>query len=119
MRKLTFIAAVVAALVPSAPALALDGEWTVQLSTEAGNGAKDCQPNYQWDVILAAGQVTHGGDASTGASGWMTSDGLASFSFVVGQDVFRAQGKWKGNAASGAWSSPSKYCGGRWKAAKK
>jgi hypothetical protein len=97
----------------SAQAADADGTWVVELTTTEGS----CDKAYQWPFNVQSNMV--GGEAGgVHTAGWIASTGLMSLTVTRGPDVFRLQGKRTGGAASGAWSSGSLYCGGRWKATK-
>lgn len=112
-RQLVAACAVSATFV-AAPAAAqkFDGRWTVVLTTEVGQ----CEPsiatafNVNRDDILPDEGVELKADGAVEASGnmWVR--------FSAGQDQYRAQGRLTASGGSGAWSSGSRYCGGKWRA---
>lgn len=110
----TFVLAAAALSTMPASAQKFDGRWTVILTTEVGQ----CEPaittafNVNRDEILADESVALKADGAVEASGnmWVR--------FSAGQDQYRAQGRLTAAGGSGAWSSGSRYCGGKWRASR-
>lgn len=115
--KLAVFAALTLAL-GATPALAFsdkfDGEWAVEVRTTVG----ECEPVVSGAVTIAGGQIIASSGADIGAWGYLEDSGDLSARFTRGQDMLRAQGKLKGKAGAGAWSSNTRYCGGKWSARK-
>jgi hypothetical protein len=105
------------ALLLSTPALAggaYDGKWAVQLVTEKG----DCDRSLSWDVGVAANRIADGG-AFVQTSGAVDPHGRVTLTVTQGSDRVSASGKLSGAAGSGAWTSPTRACSGRWRASKR
>ena len=93
-----------------ARAAGYDGKWVVEFDTQVGS----CEHSFAWPLDIVGGRVA-GAEGATEASGFIAPDGLTSLNIKRGADIFRAQGSVKGAAGSGAWSSSTALCGGRWK----
>lgn len=101
------------ALLASSPALAsFDGRWSVTVTTEVG----EC-PSGPVGVRIEDNRIV--ATEVEGVTPWgYIEGGQVVARFSSGQNVLRAHGKVRGATASGAWSSPTHYCGGRWSAQK-
>lgn len=86
-----------------------DGRWRVEFDTQVGA----CERSFGWPLEIVNGSVVP--KDGVDASGFIAREGLASLTIRRGQDIFRAQGRVKGQTGSGAWSSSTALCGGRWK----
>jgi hypothetical protein len=96
------------------PALAAryDGVWVVDGTTDVG----DCLKAFHGTVRVEHDDIV-GTDAGASVSyGHIEKTGTAWAHFERGSEIVRAQGKFSGISASGAWSSNTAYCGGRWHA---
>jgi hypothetical protein len=113
MRRFLFAGAfALAASYAHALPASFDGEWSVDARTSVG----DCQPEVAGTVTIQGGHVVAASGASIAAWGYIEDNGDISARFTQGQAMLRAQGKLKGKAGSGAWSSNTNYCGGKWTA---
>jgi len=108
------IALVLCGLLAAVPALAAnsDGRWSVTVTTEVG----DC-PSGTVGVRVEDGHIVATEAEGVTPWGYIEGDQVVA-RFNAGQDVMRAHGKLRGASGSGAWSSPNRYCGGRWSAQK-
>ena len=104
MRLALLIAALCCATRTSAAGY--DGTWRLEFDTQVGG----CDRMFERPVEIVGGAAA-GGDIT----GYIASDGLTSLVIRRGTDIFRAQGHTRGAAGSGAWSSNTALCGGRWK----
>ncbi|MCC2105847.1 MAG: hypothetical protein KDJ20_18370, partial [Hyphomicrobiales bacterium] len=106
------------ALALAAPAAAFprsfDGDWQVEARTTVGN----CAPDVSGAVRIEGGRVVASSAAGVDVWGYLEDNGDISVRFTAGQKMARGNGKLKGAAGSGAWSSNTDYCGGVWKAQK-
>jgi len=93
---------------------AYDGKWAVQLVTDKG----DCDRSLSWDVGVAGNRIADGGMFAQ-TTGAVDSHGRVSLTVTQGSDRVSASGRLSGAAGSGAWSSPTRACSGRWRAAKR
>ena len=91
-----------------------DGQWAVQLVTEKGN----CDRTLSWDVGVAANRIADGG-FFVQTAGAVDSQGRVTLTVTQGTDRVSASGKLIGAAGGGAWTSPTRACSGRWRAAKR
>lgn len=109
MRKLILVCGVFVAT----PALAqYDGRWQAQVQTQVG----EC-PSGEIGVRIEGPNLV--ATEAEGVIPWGYIEGNQIVAnFRGGQDVIRAHGNLHGRNASGAWSSPTRYCGGRWQARK-
>ena len=101
-------------LAPATPAFAqqYDGRWQVEVTTEVG----EC-PSGAVGVRIEGVNIV--AIEAEGVQPWGYIEGSQIVAnFRGGTDVMRAHGNLRGRAASGAWSSPTRYCGGRWQARK-
>jgi hypothetical protein len=108
----TFLA--VSALSPAEAAGSYDGQWAVQLVTEKGN----CDRSLSWDVGVAANRIADGG-MFVQTTGAVDPHGRVTLTVTQGSDRVSASGKLAGSAGGGAWTSPTRACSGRWRAAKR
>ena len=103
-----------AAAVPHAAFAAqpYDGQWSVEVITETGT----CDRAYRWDLAINDGRVMTTADMPARASGSVSPKGAIAVNFTRGADKMTATGSASGKWASGAWTSPSLACSGRWRA---
>jgi hypothetical protein len=113
MRIFLTVAVFLALPIFPAQAASHDGRWAIEFDTQVGS----CEPAFGWPFEVAEGRVA--GAEGAEARGFIAPDGLTSLVFVSGKNVFRAQGEIKPAGGSGAWSSNTAYCGGRWKLMKR
>ena len=98
-----------AALVQSMP---FDGHWSVVLQTTVGK----CEPEIKGAFIVKSIDIGAAADSAIVADGAVEKSGNMWVRFSAGEDQYRAQGSLRGASGEGAWSSGTRYCGGRWKA---
>ncbi len=116
--SLTHIAVAVAVMattsVASSSALAkkFDGRWTFVLTTEVGK----CEPAISGAFVVKADDIAPDADSPLKADGAVEPSGAMWVRFSAGDDQYRAQGRLSASGGSGAWSSGSRYCGGKWRA---
>lgn len=108
---LAFIAAVAAAT-PALAATPFDGAWNVVVHTQVG----PCPSEISGTVFIENGDVKGTSAPGIGVWGGIDLKGQVSTRFTQDRDMLRAFGKATHSQASGAWSSNTKYCGGRWEA---
>ena len=103
----------VCGLLAATPAAAqYDGRWQVQVQTQVG----EC-PSGEIGVRIEGPNLV--ATEAEGVQPWGYIEGsqiVANFRSET--DIVRAHGNLRGHTASGAWSSPTRYCGGRWQARK-
>jgi hypothetical protein len=109
---IAFLATVLAVAPATALPKSFDGDWTVDVRTTVG----DCQSEIAGTVHVQDGRVIASSADGVDVWGYVEDDGVVSARFTQGQDILRANGKMKGAAGSGAWSSNTRYCGGKWSA---
>jgi hypothetical protein len=91
-----------------------DGVWIVDGTTDVGTCAKTFHGAFKVE-----GDAIAGVDAgAANVVGYVDASGEGWARLTAGSAVARAQGKFKGTIASGAWSSNTNYCGGRWHASR-
>jgi hypothetical protein len=93
---------------------AFDGEWAVKLVTEKG----DCDRSLSWNVGVAANRIADEG-MFVRAMGAVDARGRVTLTVTQGANRVSARGKLTGAAGSGAWTSPTRACSGRWLASKR
>jgi hypothetical protein len=93
---------------------AYDGKWRLALQTTVGN----CAPSASVVVTVKDAKIVGVEGASGEPWGYIDSNNTVVGRFAQGERALRANGTVKGASASGAWSSNTDYCGGRWTAAK-
>ena len=102
----------------AAPAAAFprsfDGDWRIEARTTVG----ECAPEVSGTVHIEGGRVVASSAAGVQVWGYLEDNGDISARFTAGQKMARGNGKLKGAAGSGAWSSNTDYCGGVWTAHK-
>ena len=112
------VAIVLAGMALAAPAAAFprsfDGDWQVEGRTTVG----ECAPEVSGIVRIEGGRVVSSSAQGVEVWGYLEDNGDISARFTSGQKMARGNGKLKGAAGSGAWSSNTDYCGGVWKAQK-
>ena len=91
-----------------------DGVYAVDIVTRQGA----CDRAYHWTIAVSGGRISSGADALMQASGQIDGRGNVSLAFRRDNNVAHVTGRVKGNAGSGAWSSPTMQCGGSWSAAR-
>ena len=113
MRRMLFVAAFgLAASAAGAFPQNYDGVWDVDVTTTVGQ----CEPEIAGTVTIQGGHVVASSGPDVAVWGYVEDDGVVSARFTQGQDILRAQGNLRGGQGSGAWSSNTKYCGGKWTA---
>lgn len=93
-----------------------DGTYGVEVVTEDGK----CGSSH-WTVEVQHGQIASvsPNNSNIYATGLIEDDGTVSMSFHGGNgDVAHVGGTVKSTGGTGAWSSPTLLCGGRWRADK-
>lgn len=114
MKSVSFTLAVLLLSSPAVAGGSYDGNWAVQLVTEKG----DCDRSLSWDVGVAADRIADGG-VFVKTSGVVDPHGRVTLTVMQGSDRVSASGKLSGAAGSGAWTSPTRACSGRWLASKR
>jgi len=114
MRFALVLACVAFAAPASAFPRSFDGDWQVEARTTVGN----CAPEVSGTVHIEGGRVVASSTAGVEVWGYLEDNGDISARFTAGQKMARGNGKLKGAAGSGAWSSNTDYCGGVWTAHK-
>jgi hypothetical protein len=99
---------------PSDGVAPYDGVYTVDIETTAGS----CDKAGQMTIAIVNGKVAATGDLSVQTSGLIDPSGIVSLAFKNGTDVTHVAGRMNGKSGAGTWSSPTKLCGGRWRAAR-
>jgi len=89
-----------------------DGVYSVEATTSAGA----CDKIYQVSVTIANSRITAISQPDANASGGILDDGTVSLTFRDNGQVVHIGGRIRGRRGSGAWSSPTAQCGGRWQA---
>ena len=107
------VAAVSAAFSAATPAY--DGVWTVDGTTDVG----PCDKAFHGEVKVRDNDIVEASDGVAQAIGAIDPRGSDWARLTAASGVARASGRLKGASASGAWSSNTAYCGGRWTAKKK
>jgi hypothetical protein len=109
MRTMVLLCGLLAA---SPVAAQFAGRWQVQVQTDVG----EC-PSGEIGVRVEGNHLV--ATEAEGVTPWGYIEGNQIVAnFRGGPDVLRAHGNLRGREASGAWSSPTRYCGGRWRARK-
>ncbi len=106
-----------AALLLAAPANAasFDGTWSVEGTTDVG----PCAKSFSGEIVIRGNDLVSTSDAGAQALGSIDAKGDAWARLTRSDGVARANGRFRGATGSGAWSSNTAYCGGRWTARKK
>jgi hypothetical protein len=100
------------ASVQAANANRFDGRYTVVLTTEVGK----CEPAIPGAFAVKADDITADASSPLKADGAVEPNGNMWVRFSAGEDQYRAQGRLTAGGGSGAWSSGTRYCGGKWRA---
>jgi hypothetical protein len=101
-----------AASVQTAKANKFDGRYTVVLTTEVGK----CEPAIPGAFAVKADDISADAGSTLKADGAVEPNGNMWVRFSAGEDQYRAQGRLTAAGGSGAWSSGTRYCGGKWRA---
>jgi hypothetical protein len=107
------------ALALAAPAAAqsgFDGAWSVDLTVQRGQGAACDDQGRSFPIRVQGGRISYGGNLDLNASGQIGADGRIQASFSRGSDSLTASGRASGDSASGRFNSPSRNCGGTFRA---
>ena len=110
MRQLLLAACFLAPVM--AEAASFDGQWAVEATTQVGG----CEKAFTGEFVVAQGALMEVGSSTP--AGYVEANGAAWARITRGAQIARAQGKFSGSRASGAWSSSTSYCGGSWSAHK-
>lgn len=94
---------------------AFDGVYTVDIETTVG----ECEKSRQIMMAIANGHVAATDDPSIQSSGMIDTHGSVSLAFKKDADITHVGGHMKGKAGVGTWSSPTRQCGGSWRAARR
>ena len=89
-----------------------NGRWNVVLSTDVGK----CEPAIAGAFFVKADDILAAKESTLIADGAVEANGNMWVRFSAGQDQYRAQGRLTAAGGGGAWSSGSRYCGGKWRA---
>ena len=95
-----------------ASAQAFDGRWNVVLTTSVGQ----CEPSLPSVFLVKGHDILADTRGELRADGQVERNGDMWMRLSRGNDQYRAQGRFRGGSGEGAWSSGSRYCGGRWRA---
>ena len=97
-----------------AQATGFDGRWEFVLTTTVG----ECEKALPGAFTVRGLDIDPDGQSPLKAAGAIEKSGSMWSRLTAGQHVYRIQGRFRGAAASGAWSSGSRYCGGNWRASR-
>lgn len=111
MRLTLAFCAAFAAASPAAAA-GFDGVWSVEGTTDVG----PCDKTFAGEVVIQNNDVVSSNAAETKAIGSIDASGSVWARLTRKDGLVRASGRFRGASASGAWSSGTAYCGGRWSA---
>jgi hypothetical protein len=107
------VAAALAAAVAVPADAALDGEWSVAISTSMGN----CN-SYRAALRIVGGRVyPAGGDFN--AAGYVNPSGGISVSVSSGAGSAYGSGRLRGSQGAGRWRTRSGECAGTWYASRR
>ena len=112
-----FLAGFVVAAIAStaiARASALEGRWEFVLTTTVG----ECEKQLGGSFVVKGLDVDPDPKSVLKAAGALEKDGNMWSRLSNGNDIYRIQGRFRGAAASGAWSNGARYCGGTWRASR-
>ncbi len=93
---------------------AFDGVYTVDIETSVG----DCEKSRQVMMAISNGRVAAIQDPSIQTTGLIDPHGSVSLALRKDNDITHIGGKMKGKTGVGTWSSPTRQCGGSWRAAR-
>ncbi len=101
---------------PARPANAptYDGVWSVEGTTDVG----PCDKSFHGKIRIRGADIVEAPDTATQAVGSIDAHGDVWARLSRSDGQARASGRLHGATASGAWSSNTAYCGGRWTARK-
>jgi len=101
---------------PALPAGApsFDGIWTIDGTTDVG----PCDKTFHGEVRIEHNDIVSAGADVAQAIGSIEPNGTVWARLTRPDGQARANGRFRGKTASGAWSSNTAYCGGRWSARK-
>ncbi len=94
-----------------------DGTYSIDVTTQDGT----CDSS-QWTVVISHALITSvsPNPYNITASGIIEDDGTVSMTFRArADDVVHVGGTVKARSGKGAWSAPTLFCGGIWRAQKK
>ena len=106
------LSAATPALAAGAPSF--DGLWTVEGTTDVG----PCEKTFHGAIRIEHNDIVAAEGASAQAVGSIDNSGSVWARLTSEAGQARANGRFHGASASGAWSSNTAYCGGRWTARK-
>ena len=112
MRLKFLFAAILLAAAPALAAGKYDGRWLVEGTTDVG----DCAKTFRAEIEVRDDDIVGVDAADAKIVGAIDATNAVWARLSRAPQVARASGKASGAAASGAWSSGSNFCGGRWKA---
>ncbi len=92
-----------------------DGAWSVEGTTDVG----PCAPIFSGEIELRGDDIIGSNASGAKIIGAIDARGDVWARLTRPDGLARASGKLKGDTASGAWSSGTAYCGGRWNARRK
>jgi hypothetical protein len=115
MKAFIFAGLLLSASGPAAMAAgAFDGQWAVELLTIRG----DCERSLTWEVGVRSSRISETG-AFGQAVGAVDSRGQVRLQVYNASDRMSASGKLTRTSGAGAWTSPTRACSGRWRAARR
>ena len=100
---------------PAARAPGHDGVWAVTGTTDVGS----CAATFAGEVTIRGDEIIATNAAGVSAIGAVGPGDSLWARLTSGDGVARASGRFHGATASGAWSSNTALCGGRWSARRK
>ena len=106
------LSAATPALAASAPSF--DGLWSVEGTTDVG----PCEKTIHGEIRIEHNDIVAAEGAEAQAVGSIDNSGSVWARLTSAAGQARANGRFHGASASGAWSSNTAYCGGRWTARK-
>ncbi len=109
-----FLAAVATAAL-SAATPSHDGLWTVEGTTDVG----PCSKTFAGEVKVQNNDIVEASGGVAQAIGSIDNSGAVWARLTADIGMARGSGRVHGATASGAWSSNTAYCGGRWNAKRK
>jgi hypothetical protein len=92
-----------------------DGVWTIEGTTDVG----PCQKTFGGEAKIQGNDLVSLSETNAQAAGAIDGKGVGWARLTRFDGQARATGRFRGATASGAWSSNTSYCGGRWTARRK
>ena len=107
-----FLSAATPAFAAGAPNF--DGVWTIEGTTDVG----PCEKSFKGEIRIEHNDIVGAEGATARAVGSIDNGGTVWARLTSEAGQARANGRFHGASASGAGSSNTAYCGGRWTARK-